>query len=134
MGGYNLIMKTNKTWHEKHRETRSWGAIIADSVASFVGSWPFVIIHIVWFSVWILLSIEKFPYGLLTMIVSLEAILLSTFLMMAQNRQSERDRTQANEDYETNIEAKKEIEALQIKLNKIETEKLDVILKILEKK
>jgi uncharacterized membrane protein len=52
--------------------------------------------------------------------------------MMAQNRQNERDRIQANEDYKTNLEAKKEIEELQIRLNKIETEKLDKIISLLE--
>lgn len=126
-------MKNSRTWHEKHRENRSWGDAIADSVAAFVGSWTFVIIHILWFTVWIVFQVEAFPYGLLTMIVSLEAILLSTLLMMAQNRQNERDRAQALEDYETNVGAKKEIEALQLTLNKIETEKLDKILRILEK-
>ena len=54
--------------------------------------------------------------------------------MMAQNRQADRDRVQAAEDYKTNVEAKKEIEQLQIRLNNIETEKLDKILKILEDK
>lgn len=55
-------------------------------------------------------------------------------IMMSQNRQSERDRTHAEADYETNIEAKKEIEELQKKLNKIEVEKLDKIFTLLEKK
>ena len=52
--------------------------------------------------------------------------------MMAQNRQSQRDRIQADNDYLTNVEAKKEIEALQIHLNKIETEKLDIIIRLLK--
>ena len=52
--------------------------------------------------------------------------------MMAQNRQSQRDRIQADNDYHTNLEAKKEIEALQMQLNKIETEKLDIIIKLLK--
>jgi uncharacterized membrane protein len=54
--------------------------------------------------------------------------------MMSQNRQSERDRLQANADYQTNIEAKKEIEELQIRLTRIEIEKLDRILDLLEKR
>jgi uncharacterized membrane protein len=54
--------------------------------------------------------------------------------MMAQNRQSQRDRTHAEADYQTNLEAKKEIEAIQKKLNAIEIEKLDKIIKLLEHK
>ena len=59
---------------------------IADQITAFAGSMWFVYIHIVWFSCWIGLGVEKYPYGLLTMIVSLEAIFLSTFVMISQNR------------------------------------------------
>jgi uncharacterized membrane protein len=59
---------------------------IADAVTSFAGSMIFVYVHIVWFAVWILFRVEKYPFGLLTMIVSLEAIFLSTFVMISQNR------------------------------------------------
>lgn len=111
---------------------RSIGDRIADFVADFVGSWPFVLLHVVWFSIWILLQIESFPYGLLTMAVSLEAIFLTTLVMMSQNRQEERDRTQAEADYETNLKAKEEIEELQERLARIEDEKLSQILKLLE--
>jgi uncharacterized membrane protein len=60
---------------------------IADRITSFAGSMRFVYIHIVWFALWIGLRVEAFPFGLLTMIVSLEAIFLSTFVMISQNRQ-----------------------------------------------
>ena len=59
---------------------------IADAVTRFAGSMPFVYLHIVWFSLWIGLGVEAYPFGLLTMIVSLEAIFLSTFVMISQNR------------------------------------------------
>ena len=59
---------------------------IADAITDFAGSMWFVYIHIVWFGLWIGLGAEKYPYGLLTMIVSLEAIFLSTFVMISQNR------------------------------------------------
>jgi uncharacterized membrane protein len=59
---------------------------IADAVTSFAGSMIFVYVHIVWFAVWIVFRVEKYPFGLLTMIVSLEAIFLSTFVMISQNR------------------------------------------------
>lgn len=123
-----------KTWHDTFEEARGAGAAIADKIAEFVGSWEFVYLHIVWFGFWLILPVEEFPYGLLTMIVSLEAILLSTLIMMSQNRQAERDRHQAEADYATNIEAKSEIEDLQRRLHRIETEKLDRILRILDQK
>jgi uncharacterized membrane protein len=59
---------------------------VADGVTRFAGSMPFVYLHILWFSLWIGLGVESYPYGLLTMIVSLEAIFLSTFVMISQNR------------------------------------------------
>jgi uncharacterized membrane protein len=59
---------------------------IADQITAFAGSMRFVYLHIVWFSCWIGFGVEKYPYGLLTMIVSLEAIFLSTFVMISQNR------------------------------------------------
>ena len=62
------------------------GERAADAITGFVGSWLFVGIHACWFLLWILLRIEPFPYGLLTLLVSLEAIFLSTFVMMSQNR------------------------------------------------
>jgi uncharacterized membrane protein len=63
---------------------------IADAVTRFAGSMPFVYVHIVWFALWIALRVEPFPFGLLTMIVSLEAIFLSTFVMISQNRADEK--------------------------------------------
>ena len=92
-----------------HKETMGTGDRIADAVAAFMGSWAFVILHVLWFSTWIIFRIEPFPYGLLTMIVSLEAIMLSTFIMMSQNRQAAKDRLQADEDYHTNVKAEHEV-------------------------
>src|SRR3954451_283056 len=73
--------------HERreHLENR-----IADSITRFSGSMQFVYIHIIWFSAWILFGVEDYPFGLLTMIVSLEAIFLSTFVMISQNRADEK--------------------------------------------
>jgi uncharacterized membrane protein len=59
---------------------------IADRITKFAGSMHFVYLHVVWFAAWIALGVEVYPYGLLTMIVSLEAIFLSTFVMISQNR------------------------------------------------
>lgn len=87
---------------------------LADKITTFAGSLKFVYIHSVWFGVWILLNVgalgaaltfDKFPFGLLTMIVSLEAIFLSTFVMVSQNRQAERSDVRAELDFETNLRA-----------------------------
>jgi len=59
---------------------------VADRITTFAGSMSFVYIHMLWFVVWIAFRVEKYPFGLLTMIVSLEAIFLSTFVMISQNR------------------------------------------------
>ena len=60
----------------------------------------FVYLHIVWFAVWIGLGVERYPYGLLTMIVSLEAIFLSTFVMISQNRQEDARRHLADQEWQ----------------------------------
>jgi uncharacterized membrane protein len=72
----------------KHAEARAASIQnrIADAITRFAGSMAFVYFHIIWFSVWIIAGVEGYPYGLLTMIVSLEAIFLSTFVMISQNR------------------------------------------------
>jgi uncharacterized membrane protein len=76
----------------RHQEERSRDLQdrIADAITSFAGSMPFVYLHIVWFTLWIALRVEKFPFGFLTMLVSLEAIFLSTFVMISQNRADEK--------------------------------------------
>jgi uncharacterized membrane protein len=60
----------------------------------------FVYLHIAWFAVWIGLGVERYPYGLLTMIVSLEAIFLSTFVMISQNRQEDARRHLADQEWQ----------------------------------
>jgi len=74
--------------------------LIADQVTRFAGSMAFVVLHVIWFTAWIGLRVEPFPYGLLTMIVSLEAIFLSTFLLISQNRADERRQLLANAEWE----------------------------------
>jgi uncharacterized membrane protein len=74
---------------------------IADAVTEFAGSMRFVYIHIIWFAAWIVLGVEDYPYGLLTMIVSLEAIFLSTFVMISQNRSDEKSQVLADDRWRT---------------------------------
>ena len=76
----------------KRRENRA-----ADQITRFAGSMKFVYIHVIWFSLWIGLGVEDYPFGLLTMIVSLEAIFLSTFVMISQNRADEKRQVIADE-------------------------------------
>ncbi len=86
----------------KHAEERrkSLENRIADQITRFAGSMQFVYLHIVWFAAWILLGVEHYPYGLLTMIVSLEAIFLSTFVMISQNRADERRQVLADHQWQ----------------------------------
>jgi uncharacterized membrane protein len=85
---------------------------IADQITAFAGSMWFVYIHIVWFSCWIGLGAEKYPYGLLTMIVSLEAIFLSTFVMISQNRADAKRQVIADQQWQTVREEDKQNEEL----------------------
>lgn len=87
---------------------------ISDSITQFSGSTLFVILHVIWFGLWILLNInlihlsyisefDPFPFGLLTMIVSLEAIFLSTFVLISQNRMSSLSEKRAELDLQVNM-------------------------------
>jgi uncharacterized membrane protein len=85
----------------KHAEARAASIQnrIADVITRFAGSMAFVYFHIIWFAVWIIAGIEGYPYGLLTMIVSLEAIFLSTFVMISQNRADFKRQAAADQQY-----------------------------------
>jgi uncharacterized membrane protein len=72
---------------------------IADAITAFAGSMAFVYVHIVWFSLWVFVPFEQYPFGLLTMIVSLEAIFLSTFVMISQNRADARRQVFSDQQY-----------------------------------
>jgi uncharacterized membrane protein len=87
----------------KHAEERAKSVQdrVADRITAFSGSMTFVYIHILWFGLWIGLGVEKYPFGLLTMIVSLEAIFLSTFVMISQNRADAKRQVIADEQWKT---------------------------------
>ncbi|MCA1816157.1 MAG: DUF1003 domain-containing protein [Acidobacteria bacterium] len=110
---------------------------IADWLAWFSGSMPFLISHTVWFIIWISLNtfilpknpdgsrgFDPFPFGLLTMIVSLEAIFLACFVLISQNRQAEKDKVKADIEYEVNIKAELEVAALHEKTDRIQETQL----------
>ena len=74
---------------------------VSDQITGFAGSMRFVYLHVIWFAAWIGLRIEHYPFGLLTMIVSLEAIFLSTFVMISQNRADEKRQVLADNQWKT---------------------------------
>src|SRR5262245_37984822 len=85
---------------------------VADRITAFSGSMRFVYLHAIWFVLWIGLGVEAYPYGLLTMIVSLEAIFLSTFVMISQNRADAKREVLANQQWETVQDEDKQNEEL----------------------
>jgi CRP/FNR family cyclic AMP-dependent transcriptional regulator len=99
---------------------------LADWIAWFSGSMAFMLLNGVWFVVWILINtfhfglpqFDPYPFGLLTMIVSLEAIFLSCFVLISQNRQTEKDRIRSDIEYEVNIKAELEIAHLHEKVDR----------------
>lgn len=100
---------------------------VADGIAWFSGSMPFLMINGGWFIIWIIINtlaigitaFDPYPFGLLTMIVSLEAIFLSCFVLISQNRQAEKDRVRSDIEYEVNIKAELEIAHLHEKTDRI---------------
>ena len=134
------MAKKIKNWHEEHIEVSSIGQRLADSVATGMGSWRFIIIQTIIVVIWMSLNIlgfvrhwDAYPFILLNLLFSTQAAYAAPIIMMAQNRQGDRDRAQAQADYQTNLDSKEEIEALQRQLSLIETEKLDKIIEMLNK-
>jgi len=132
-------MSIQNNWHSKHQQTLSFGGKIADAVAKGMGSWNFIIIQTLIVIIWMVLNLVAFfyhwdvyPFILLNLLFSTQAAYAAPIIMMSQNRQSDRDRLHAEEDYKTNVDAKKEIEALSILLKSLEVEKLDKIITMLE--
>ena len=128
-----------RTWHERHEASLNFGQKLADSVANGMGSWRFIILQTAIVLLWMGLNLmaylrhwDPYPFILLNLLFSTQAAYAAPIIMMSQNRQNERDRAQALADYETNIEAKKEIESVVVLLNNIEATKLDKIIDMLQ--
>jgi uncharacterized membrane protein len=97
---------------------------IADVIAEFSGSIPFLVGNALWFVLWIAWNVapgvthfDPYPFGFLTMVVSLEAIFLSIFVLVSQNRQAAKDRLRADAEYEVNLKAELEIRHLHEKMD-----------------
>lgn len=118
--------------NEAVSDNRSVVLKVADAVAAYSGSLQFLFLHMVIFFVWIIFNIkvlpwggwDEFPFGLLTMVVSLEAIMLSTLLLFSSNRQAERDRVQNDIEYDVNLKAELQIQHLHEKLDTMNSELL----------
>lgn len=132
-------MSILKTWHQRHQASLNFGQKLADRVANGMGSWRFIIIQTAVVLLWMIINLiayayrwDPYPFILLNLLFSTQAAYAAPIIMMSQNRQNERDRAQALADYETNVEAKKEIEGVVVLLNKIEADKLDKIITMLQ--
>src|SRR5690349_25134760 len=86
---------------DAHKRATSVESRVADAITRFAGSMTFVYLHVIWFGCWIGFGFESYPYGLLTMIVSLEAIFLSTFVMISQNRADAKQQVLADHEWRT---------------------------------
>ena len=104
---------------------------VADWIANFSGSVGFLALNILWFGSWIGLNVagiwdfDPFPFGLLTMIVSLQAIFLSIFMLLAQNRQAAKDRIRSDVEYEINVKAELEVAHLHEKIDSMREDVLE---------
>jgi len=94
-------LPNNPALREHARErTQHFENRLADAITRFAGSMLFVYVHVIWFLSWIGFGVEDYPYGLLTMIVSLEAIFLSTFILISQNRADEKRQVVADQQWQ----------------------------------
>ncbi len=142
---------TNEAFHEQ----LTLGQRVADKVATFGGSWPFIIIFTVILIIWVILnsvilaryhdSFDPYPYILLNLFLSMLAAIQAPVIMMSQNRQVAKDRMQADNDYAVNLKAELEILQLHEKLDelreqkwaeliKMQQEQIDILQKLLREK
>jgi len=117
----------------------------ADSIAEFSGSIPFLLLHVVAFGLWVGVNwipipgfkpFDPYPFGFLTLAVSLEAIFLSVFVLLSQNRQAAKDRIHADIEYDINLKAELEIAHLHEKVDRLTSDvlaRLDRVQKLLPK-
>lgn len=128
-----LRTRVSRNANEEVAEHTSGFQRVADWISEFSGSMAFLIINATWFTVWIslntlplgIVAFDPYPFGLLTMIVSLEAIFLSCFVLISQKRQAEKDRVRSDIEYEVNVKAELEVAHLHEKTDQIYTHMLE---------
>jgi CRP/FNR family cyclic AMP-dependent transcriptional regulator len=133
-----LRTRVSRNVNEEVEEKLTVVQRMADWLAWFSGSMPFLALSVLWFVVWIAVNtynvgirqFDPYPFGLLTMIVSLEAIFLSIFVLISQNRQAEKDRIRANIDYEVNVKAEMEVAYLHEKTDRLHEKMVEELCEI----
>ena len=128
-----LRQRVSRNANEEVAEHTSGFQRVADWISEFSGSMAFLLINAVWFASWIAINtlplgirpFDPYPFGFLTMIVSLEAIFLSCFVLISQKRQSEKDRVRSDIEYEVNVKAELEVAHLHEKTDQIYTHMLE---------
>lgn len=123
-----LRSRVARNVNEEVEATRTGVERVADAIAAFSGSIPFLVLHAIWFVLWLGWNtlrphgFDPYPFGLLTMIVSLEAIFLSVFVLLSQNRQAAKDRVRSDIEYDVNVKAEMEVTALHAKMDRLHEE------------
>ena len=133
-----LKTRVSRNVNEEVEENLSTLQRISDWIAWFSGSMPFLLLNMAWFGSWIAINtlplgitaFDPYPFGLLTMIVSLEAIFLSCFVLISQNRQVEKDHVRSDIEYEINIKAELEVAHLHEKTDQIYVEMLERFVRV----
>jgi uncharacterized membrane protein len=133
-----LRTRVSRNVNEEVEEQISALQRVADWISWFSGSMTFLALNVLWFVVWIAVNVwplgvvqfDPFPFGLLTMIVSLESIFLTCFVLISQNRQAEKDRVRADIEYDINIKAELEIAHLHEKTDRIYTDMLEQFMRL----
>src|SRR3954451_3947386 len=119
---------------EEALKDRTLADRISDLIANFVGSMPFVVMHVIWFAIWATVNVgmlgfsrkfDPYPFQLLCMLVSLEGVLLSTFVLIKQNRMSQRADERSHLDLQINLLSEKELTKI-LQLQKLICSKLDI--------
>jgi len=125
--------RVTRNVNEEVEDNRTLLQKSADWIAEFSGSIPFLGLHILWFVTWVGINVDliplmpkfdPYPFGLLTMVVSLEAIVLSVFVLLSQNRQATKDRVRSDIEYEINLKAELEIAHLHEKVDRLQADVL----------
>jgi CRP/FNR family cyclic AMP-dependent transcriptional regulator len=126
-----LRSRVSRNVNEELAERQTAVERVADAISAFAGSMGFLALHGVWFAWWIGWNVagahpfDPYPFGLLTMVVSLEAIFLSVFVLISQNRQSAKDRVRSDIEYEVNVKAEMEVAALHEKLDHLQEQMVE---------
>ncbi len=129
----------SRNQNEAFQSQLTLGQRVADKVATFGGSWTFIFLFAGFIFAWTLYNSERirpfdpYPFILLNLLLSCTAAIQAPVIMMSQNRQEEKDRLDAQHDYEVNLKAELEIVALQTKLDDLQQHHLAAITQALEK-